>query len=149
MEAVIFIGIPASGKTTFYRQRFFETHVRISLDMLKTRHREKLLLEACIRALQPFVVDNTNVLRDERTLYIRPARAAGFQVCGYFFEPQAGQAIAWNRQRTGKAAIPVAGLLGKLKHLERPHPDEGFDRLYRVQVHHAAEFKVEKWGPSA
>jgi predicted kinase len=29
MEAVLFIGIQASGKTTFYRERFFDTHVRI------------------------------------------------------------------------------------------------------------------------
>ena len=43
MEAVILIGIQGSGKSTFYRERFFDTHVRINLDMLKTRQREKLL----------------------------------------------------------------------------------------------------------
>lgn len=32
MEAVIFVGIQASGKTSFYLERFFETHVRISRD---------------------------------------------------------------------------------------------------------------------
>ncbi len=57
MEAVIFIGIQGSGKTTFYMQRFFQTHVRLSLDMLKTRRRERFLLECCIRAKQPFVMD--------------------------------------------------------------------------------------------
>ena len=41
MECVIFIGIQASGKTEFYKQNFFKTHVRISMDMLKTRHREE------------------------------------------------------------------------------------------------------------
>jgi predicted kinase len=30
MEAVILVGIQASGKSTFYAQRFFDTHVRIS-----------------------------------------------------------------------------------------------------------------------
>jgi hypothetical protein len=49
-EAVIFIGVQASGKTSFYRQRFFETHLRISLDMLRTRQREQLLLVACLGA---------------------------------------------------------------------------------------------------
>ena len=34
MEAVIFIGLQASGKSTFYRQRFFRTHVRTNMDML-------------------------------------------------------------------------------------------------------------------
>ena len=34
IEAVIFVGMQASGKTSFYPQRSFEIHLRISLDML-------------------------------------------------------------------------------------------------------------------
>jgi len=49
MEAVLLIGIQASGKTTFYRERFFDTHIRISLDMLRTRERERVLMNACWR----------------------------------------------------------------------------------------------------
>ena len=56
MEAVIFVGIQASGKSTFYKERFFDTHVRLNLDMLRTRHREKLLLRACLEGKQPFVL---------------------------------------------------------------------------------------------
>jgi hypothetical protein len=48
MEAIIFCGIQATGKTGFYKERFLQTHVRISLDLLKTRYREDLLLDACI-----------------------------------------------------------------------------------------------------
>jgi hypothetical protein len=66
MEAILFIGIQAVGKSTFYKERFFTTHVRINLDMLKTRHRELLLLQACIAARQPFVVDNTNIFKRDR-----------------------------------------------------------------------------------
>jgi len=40
VEAVIFMGLQGAGKSTFYRERFFATHLRISLDMLKTRHRD-------------------------------------------------------------------------------------------------------------
>ena len=53
MEAVIFIGIHASGKSTFYQQRSFQSHNRINLDLLRTRHRERLLGAACIEARQP------------------------------------------------------------------------------------------------
>ncbi len=38
MEAVVFCGIQGSGKTSFYRERLLATHVRISLDLLRTRH---------------------------------------------------------------------------------------------------------------
>jgi len=143
-EAVIFIGIQASGKTTFYVQRFFETHVRLSLDMLKTRRRESLLMDACIRAGQSFVLDNTNVLRRRREEYIARARIGSFRVIGFFFEPDVGRAIAWNNQRRG--AIPIKGLLGTLRRMERPTREEGFDELFRVQVNEAGDFVVDAWG---
>jgi predicted kinase len=71
VEAVVFIGVQASGKSSFYRERFFDTHLRINLDMLKTRHRERMLLRACIEAGQSFVVDNTNPSVEERARYIQ------------------------------------------------------------------------------
>jgi predicted kinase len=74
MEAVIFIGIQAAGKSTFYFQRFADTHVRINLDMLRTRRREQILVQACLVAKQSFVVDNTNVTRADRARYVPPAR---------------------------------------------------------------------------
>ncbi len=142
MEAVVFIGIQASGKTTFYCRRFFDTHVRISLDMLRTRYRERVLLAACIAARQPFVIDNTNVLAAERALYIPPARQAGFRVIGYFFTTPLRAAIARNAKRTDKKPIPIPGLAGKHKRLEPPRPEEGFDELYTVELTAADEFLV-------
>src|SRR5260370_38093261 len=106
-EAVIFIGVQASGKTSFYRQRFFETHVRISLDMLRTRQPEQLLLAACVEAKQSFVIDNTNPLAADRTRYIERPRESGFRIVGYFFLPSLQDAIRRNRQRTGTKQFPV------------------------------------------
>ena len=37
-EAVILIGIQATGKSEFYKNKFADTHMRINLDMLKTRN---------------------------------------------------------------------------------------------------------------
>lgn len=148
MEAIIFMGIQASGKTTFYRHNFFDTHIRLSLDMLKTRHRQRLLIDACILAKQRFVIDNTNVRREERAEFIQQAQAGGFSIRGYFFEPQVKRCIAWNEQREGKACIPVKGILGTLERLERPSLAEGFDQLNRVRVAPTGEFIVEEW-PSA
>ncbi|MFZ6030442.1 MAG: AAA family ATPase [Chloroflexota bacterium] len=86
MEVILFIGIQAVGKSTFYKEHFFTTHVRINLDMLKTRAREMALLQACLATQQPFVVDNTNVLKRERARYIELARQSGFRVVGYYFQ---------------------------------------------------------------
>lgn len=143
MQAVIMVGIQGSGKTTFYLQRFFHTHVRISLDVLRTRDRESILLRACLSAGQPFVVDNTNVLAAERSVYISAAKAAGFRVTGYFFSPALRAAIARNKQRAGTAAVPVPALVARFKQLEPPALAEGFDELYAVVTGVNYEFEVQ------
>lgn len=142
MEAVIFIGVQASGKTSFYRERFFETHVRISLDMLRTRHREQVLLRACLMARQSFVIDNTNVVAAERARYIQPASEAGFRVIGYFFQTELRTAIGRNNHRTDKQPIPVKGVAGTYKRLEPPSLSEGFHELYSVAIDSEKRFSV-------
>jgi predicted kinase len=142
MEAVIFVGVQATGKTTFYRQRFFETHIRISLDMLKTRTRETLLLKACLNAKQPFVIDNTNLTKVNRAPYIELAKSLGFRITGYYFPAVVKEVLARNKQRTGKAVIPVPAIFGSLKRLQPPTLDEGFDYLYHVSINAANEFVI-------
>ncbi len=82
MEAVLLIGAQASGKTSFYRQRFAGTHERISLDALKTRGREQEALSRCLASGRPFVIDNTNATVAGRAPYIAVAKARGFRVAG-------------------------------------------------------------------
>ena len=144
MEAVIFVGIQASGKTSFYRARFFDTHLRINLDMLKTRHREQILLHACIEAKQPFVVDNTNPSVEERARYIKLARSGGFRVVGYYFNSQPKEALTRNNRRTGKARISEKGILGTYKRLCVPTAEEGFDELYYVRIDEKGCFVAEE-----
>jgi predicted kinase len=144
MEAILLIGIQGAGKSTFYQRRFFDTHVRINLDMLKTRYREQVFLHACILAKQSFVVDNTNVRAAEREKFIVPAREAGFRIVGYYFPVPVRHAIGRNQKREGKKKIPVQGILGTQKRLQPPSLEEGFDQLYCVTVTEANELVVEE-----
>jgi predicted kinase len=144
MEALIFVGVQGSGKTTFYGDRFFDTHVRINLDMLKTRHREQLLLAACLAAKQPFVVDNTNPLPTDRARYIGVAREAGFRMVAYFFYTTLRDAIQRNNQRTGKQKIPVPAIAGAFRKLQVPTRQEGFDDVYSVTIGPDGGFVVSK-----
>ena len=132
MEAVIFTGIQGSGKSTFYRERFFDTHVRISLDLLKTRNRERQFLQACLSTCQPFVIDNTNPRVEDRAPYIAAAKQAAFRVAGYYFETTIRDALRRNSKRAGGAVIPVPGVIGTFNRLQRPTWAEGFDELYTV-----------------
>jgi predicted kinase len=150
VEAIVFCGIQASGKTTFYVERYLHTHVRISLDVLRTRHRERLLLDACIEAGQPFVIDNTNATRRDRERYVAPAREAGFRTVACLFEAHPREAIARNQVRPPEQRIPVPGIYGAYKRLERPSAEEGFEELLRVTIAPGGRFAVAPLaGPAA
>lgn len=146
MEMVLFVGIQATGKSEFYKRQFYKTHMRINLDMLRTRHRERIFLTACIEGKQSFVVDNTNPTREVRASYIQMAKVAGFSVVGYYFRSAIGPAIARNELRTGKECLPVPALLATHRKLEQPRWDEGFDTLYYVYIDEESQnFIVEEY----
>ncbi len=143
MEAVIFVGVQGAGKSSFYQREFFKTHIRINLDMLKTRRREHIFLQACIEAKQPFVVDNTNPTAEERARYIRAAKGGGFRVVGYYFQSTAQDALRRNETRPSKERVPAKAIFGTLKRLQPPSLDEGFDKLYAVSITETGDFVVQ------
>lgn len=108
--------------------------MRLSLDMLRTRHREDILLDACLRAKQPFVIDNTNPTRAERQKYISAAKAHRFRVICYHFETELEPALERNRLRPGKENIPEVGVRSTHKKFEIPSMDEGFDEIYTTRL---------------
>ncbi len=144
MEAVLFIGIQGSGKSSFFKERFFTTHLRISLDLLKTRNREKRLLEVCLETDQRFVIDNTNSVRAERAKYIEAAKAARFQVVGYYFQSEIESCLRRNAGRPEAERVPDVAIYSTAKKLELPNWKEGFDKLYYVRLEDG-RFVVEEW----
>jgi predicted kinase len=143
MEAIVLCGVQGSGKTTLYRDRFLETHARVSMDLLRTRHREAEFLRTCLETRQPFVVDNTNPTPADRARYVEPARAAGFRVIGYLVEIDPTEALGRNAERTGKARVPVSGVLGTARRLQRPTLEEGFDELWHATAAPAGGWRIE------
>jgi predicted kinase len=143
MEAVILCGVQGSGKTTLYRDRFLATHVRVSMDLLRTRHREAAFLELCLETRQRFVVDNTNATAAERRRYVEPARAAGFKAIGYLVEVDAAEALARNAERTGPARVPERGVVGTARRLIRPTLEEGFEELWHATAAPGGGWRIE------
>jgi len=131
---VVFIGLPASGKSTFFKSRFVDTHIRINRDMLRTAARERLLVQACLEGGTSFVLDKTNVTRTERAAHIEAALQAGFLVRGYFFESRKDACIERNAQRADHERVPDVAILGMRSKLELPSRAEGFDELFFVRI---------------
>lgn len=143
-KAVIFTGIQASGKSTFFKQHFPPDFVHINLDTLHTRNKEAALLEECLQKRVSFVVDNTNPTAEDRNRYIKAAREHGYRIEGYFFQSIVRDCVERNSQRPGKACIPSRAIACTSNRLELPSYGEGFDALYFVRIQDDA-FVVDVW----
>ncbi len=130
----MFVGIPGCGKSTFYKEQFFSSHLRLSLDLLNTRNKEQRFLNLALSLQQRVVVDNTNVLREERNKYITQAKEKRYEVVGYYFESILSDCLQRNEKRSGKDRIEKIGVIAKFKQLQPPSFDEGFDKLYFVKI---------------
>lgn len=148
MELVIFAGLQASGKSTFYRARFAASHVYISKDLLRNnsrpQHRQMQLIEEALEQRRSLVVDNTSPTVEARRPLIEIGRRYGARVTGYFFEPEVGQSIARNTRRTGRAKVPAVAIYATAKRLQRPTYEEGFDTLYSVRIRPGGGFEIRR-----
>ena len=132
-QAILFIGIQASGKTTFYNQMLSDgTYAHISLDVLHTRNKENRQLDLCLESGKSFVIDNTNPETADRARYIGKAKEYGFQVIGLFFQSKLRDCLGRNEERGGK--VPPIGIAGTYNKLQMPSRAEGFDELYFVSI---------------
>ena len=155
MEMMIFIGLQAAGKSTFYAERLAETHTHVSMDNLRNnprpaRRQQQLVAEA-LAAGQSVAVDNTNPTPEARAPLIALAREYGAQAVGYYFMPDVKGSLARNAQRQGRARVPDVAIFTTRKRLVPPSFAEGFDALYTVRVEDRGEggdterFRVSVW----
>lgn len=145
MEMILFIGIPGSGKSSFYKEQFFNSHMRISLDLLNTKNRETKLLEFCFNTSMPLVLDNTNVSVADRDKYITLAKKYQYRIRGYYFKSDVTNCLLRNTRRTGKSKVPEVAILSKYKTLELPSLHEGFDELFYVEGVEENRFIINEW----
>jgi predicted kinase len=148
-ELVLFIGLQAAGKSSFYRDRFAGSHDWVSKDRFPNnrnpRRRQQHLVAEALGAGRSAVVDNTNPTPPDRAELIALACSFGATVRGYYFESRLADCLERNRQRQGKARVPDVALYATRKRLCLPSLTEGFDRLYYVRLRGEGRFEVLDW----
>jgi hypothetical protein len=96
------------------------------------RHREarqRRLVAELLDAGASVVVDNTNPSLEDRAALIAAAQRAGARVRAVWVDTPVEVCIERNRDREGRARVPLVGLLDTRGRLVPPTPDEGFDRI--------------------
>ncbi len=125
MELIIFTGLQASGKSTFYHMHCATTFEHISMDLLQhnknPRKRQLLLIEDALQAQQSVVVDNTNPTVEDRQPLIQLGHFYGAKIVGYYFEATVRQCIERNKQREGKAKVPDVAIYVTAKKTGTPN----------------------------
>jgi predicted kinase len=149
LELIMFIGLQASGKSSFFHRHFSATYTYVSKDLLRNNgrpaRRQQQLIEEALQARLSVVVDNTNVTLESRAELIHSGRLYNATIIGYYFEPQVSRCLERNRQRTGKARVPDVAIFATLKKLVRPSYQEGFDRLFYVRIADDGAFEISDW----
>lgn len=138
----IFIGLQASGKTSYSNREDYANYEHINLDTLKTRGREKRRLIESMRARKNIVIDNTNPSIKERKRYINEAKKYGYDVVCHFFQSRLKECIERNAPREN--TVPVAGLVDASRRMELPTKDEGFSEMFFVRIKDG-KFEESKW----
>jgi len=133
IELIIFVGMQASGKSTWYATHLAATHVHVSKDLMTNVRdrdaRQRKMIEEALRAGRSVVVDNTNPIPLVRAPLIEIGRRHGARVIACYFETAVKDAIARNRLREGKARVPDVAIYVTAKRIVPPSLDEGFDEV--------------------
>ncbi len=144
MELIIFAGLQASGKSTFYRTYFGTTHVLVSKDLMPNNkqrsQRQYELIEAVLQAGSSVVVDNTNPTLADLAELIELGHTYNAEIVGYYFMPEVSQSLGRNKQRTGKERVPDIAIFATMKRFVNPTYEEGFDRLFCVSANDDGTF---------
>ena len=142
-QAIIFIGIQACGKTTFYHRMLSDgNYVHISLDELHTRNKESQELTKCLENGNSFVIDNTNPEISDRVAYIQKAKEYGYHVIGIFFQSRVNDCVRRNEEIGGN--VPAKAIACTSNKLQMPSRSEGFDELYFVRIENN-DFEISTW----
>jgi predicted kinase len=145
-ELVVLVGLQASGKSTFYRQRLSDTHAHVSKDLFPhARHRQTRqlrMIDEALAAGRSVAVDNTNPSPQEWEPLLELGRRHGVKVVGFWFPPDVAGSLERNAARRVKNRVPDIGIYATLKRLRSPTTRDGFDAVHTVRMDGAGGFTV-------
>jgi predicted kinase len=142
---VLTIGLPGSGKSTWYKRRGITP---LSSDLLRTilfdniteqRYQHlvfstlRSLLRARLIAKMPWnYVDATNLSPHERKQWIKMAKGFGYEVQAVFFDVPV--AVCMERNRRRERVVPDDVMQRMAAKLKPPTFNEGFSKIVVVRV---------------
>ncbi|WWD20754.1 polynucleotide kinase 3'-phosphatase [Kwoniella shandongensis] len=154
-EIVLFVGPPASGKSSFFRKHFAPNeYEHVNQDLLGTRYKCLRVAEGLLREGKAVVIDNTNRNRDTRAHWINLASKLKVPVRVFHFLCPLELAKHNNMYRAcyappnepPRTLLPLLAFTSYAAAFEPPSANEGFDEVRGVNFHfEGGEEQRRKW----
>jgi len=138
-EMVIFVGSPASGKSTFAKRHFEKNgYMVINRDTLGTQDKCLKSAQNALNSEKSVIIDNTNPAKESRKAYIDIAKNAKVPVRCFHFETPLDLAKHMNMYRqlitSGKIRrVPDVGFNMYKSKFVQPELSEGFSELKKIE----------------
>lgn len=146
VEAIVFVGVPGIGKSTYYKKYHFKTHIRVNRDMLReynykqklvngVNYEEKMmnLIKYCIDNSVNFVVDNNNFTKKQRKHLVDYIRLMDtkeqFKIIALVFPKDFTLASGRNLQRGNYERVPYEIWKSMVDAYDDVSMSEGFDKI--------------------
>ncbi|OXC68513.1 polynucleotide kinase 3'-phosphatase [Cryptococcus neoformans] len=155
VEIVIFVGYPASGKSSFFRKHFQPAgYVHVNQDTLRTREKCLNVAEQAVKGGKSVVIDNTNRNRETRAYWVALASKLNVPIRLFHFLCPSELAKHNNLYRayypppdeSTRGLLPYIAFAGFETAFEEPKAEEGFKEVRMVTFHwEGSEEQRKKW----
>ncbi|KAK1923128.1 polynucleotide kinase 3 phosphatase-domain-containing protein [Papiliotrema laurentii] len=154
VEIVLFVGPPASGKTSFFRKHFAGKYEHINQDTLKTRDKCLQLAQSCLEQGRSVVIDNTNRNRETRAVWVSLAARLSVPIRLFHFlcpldlarHNNMYRAVYAPPEEPPRTLIPGTAFNTYVAQFQQPDITEGFDEIRGVNfVWKGTEAQRKKW----
>ena len=137
-EMLIFVGFPASGKSSISKQiqRKNPSYKIINRDTLKTIKKCEKTTEEEIKKGYSIIIDNTNPTKENRNIFIKIAKKYKYSIRCIEIDCSKELAMHNNAYRNYKykiERIPEIAYNVFIKRYEKPSLDEGFDEIITLE----------------